>query len=133
MSLSDPIADYLTRIRNATVRKHASVKIPYSVIKANMSEVLYKEGFIENWKIEGKLVTEKHIVIQLKYDKVHDSVIRGLKRISKPGCRFYSKVDQMKKILGGQGISVVSTSKGVISDSDCRRLHTGGEVLFYVW
>ncbi len=133
MSLSDPIADYLTRIRNAVARKHKYVNIPYSVIKTNVSEVLHQEGFIESWKVEGQLIAEKQIVIGLKYDKFQGSVIRGLKRISKPGRRSYSKVGQMKKVLGGQGISVVSTSKGVISDTDCRRLHTGGEVLFHVW
>lgn len=129
---TDPIADFCTRIRNATLRQHENVVIPFSNIKKNLAQVLYEEGFIHSFEIKaGKKFSE--ISIQLKYDSSGDSVIRKIQRISKPGLRIYKKIDELKPILNGQGISIVTTSQGVISDHKCRRLQTGGEVLCQVW
>ncbi len=131
MSMSDPVADLCTRIRNSVMRKHATTIVPYSVIKKNIVAVLQQEGFIEGWKIKNAKPSAL-IVISLKYYE-EESVIRTIKRISKPGRRIHSKVNDMKPILGGQGIAVVTTSKGVLSDKDCHRLNVGGEVLCHIW
>lgn len=132
MSLTDPIADLLTRIRNATMRKHATTVVPYSRIKQNVVEVLEKEGFIEKWELQEKTVFNE-IVISLRYDKTGDSVIRKIERASRPGLRVHASVDEIQPVLNGQGIAIVTTSKGVLSDRDCRRQHVGGEVLCRVW
>ncbi|MBF0236199.1 MAG: 30S ribosomal protein S8 [SAR324 cluster bacterium] len=132
MPVSDPIADLCTRIRNATMRQHQTVEAPYSQIKANILRVLKDEGFIEDWKKEE---TESFpmLKITLKYDKSQNSVIRKINRVSKPGLRIYSGVDDLKTILNGQGISVITTSHGIFSDRECRENNVGGEVICQVW
>ena len=130
MSMNDPIADLLTRIRNANMRKKDSLEILSSKIKISILEVLKEEGFISNWQIDEKNVFPK-IKIWLKY--VDDlPVIREIKRVSKPGLRLYSKGKDCKPILNGQGISIISTSKGIKSDRQCRDENIGGEILCIV-
>ena len=130
MSMNDPIADLLTRIRNANMRKKVSLEILSSKIKISILEVLKEEGFISNWQLDEKNVFPK-IKIWLKYvDDV--PVIRGIKRVSKPGLRLYSKGKDCKPILNGQGISIISTSKGIKSDRQCRDENIGGEILCIV-
>ncbi|MBF0279602.1 MAG: 30S ribosomal protein S8 [SAR324 cluster bacterium] len=132
MFIPDPIADLCTRIRNAKMRNYPQVSIPHSKIKERIVEVLEKEGFIESWKIE-KIEPQDKIVVSLKYSEAGTSVIRMIKRISKPGCRVHVGISDIKPVLGGQGIAVVTTSKGVLSDRECREQNTGGEVLCHVW
>ena len=130
MSMNDPIADLLTRIRNANMRKKVSLEILSSKIKISILEVLKEEGFISNWQIDEKNVFPK-IKIWLKY--VDDlPVIREIKRVSKPGLRLYSKGKDCKPILNGQGISIISTSKGIKSDRQCGDENIGGEILCIV-
>ena len=130
MSMNDPIADLLTRIRNANMRKKVSLEILSSKIKISILEVLKEEGFISNWQLDEKNMFPK-IKIWLKYvDDV--PVIREIKRVSKPGLRLYSKGKDCKPILNGQGISIISTSKGIKSDRQCRDENIGGEILCIV-
>ncbi len=130
MSMNDPIADLLTRIRNANMRKKVSLEILSSKIKISILEVLKEEGFISNWQLDEKNVFPK-IKIWLKYvDNL--PVIREIKRVSKPGLRLYSKGKDCKPILNGQGISIISTSKGIKSDRQCRDENIGGEILCIV-
>ena len=133
MTMSDPIADMLTRIRNANTAKHDTVTIPSSKIKLAIAEILLAEGYIKKFEIvdEGNF---KAIVITLKYgaDK-NEKAINGIKRISKPGLRVYAGKETMPKVLGGLGIAIVSTNQGIITDKKARELQVGGEVLAYVW
>ena len=131
MYLTDPIADMLTRIRNGNMAKHTEVKVPFSKIKESMANILKNEGYIAGYEIkeEGNI---RDIVVTLKYMD-GDAVIKGLKRISKPGRRVYTSVENLPKVLGGLGIAIVSTPKGVITDKECRKHSVGGEVLCYVW
>lgn len=131
--MTDPIADMLTRIRNANMAKHDSVEIPASKMKLSIAEILLNEGYIKSYEVVGEGV-HKNIVVTLKYgaDK-NDKVIAGLKRISKPGLRVYSSAENMPKVLGGLGIAIVSTNKGVITDKEARKLNVGGEVLAFIW
>lgn len=132
MLVTDPIADMLTRIRNAINVKHESVSIPASNEKRAIAKILLEEGYIlgyEETDDEGK----KNIVIALKYDETGDSIIQGLKRISKPGLRIYAQKDKLPKVLSGLGIAIVSTNKGIVTDKVARKLGVGGEVLAYVW
>ena len=131
MHLTDPIADMLTRIRNGNMAKHTEVKVPFSKIKESMANILKNEGYITSYEIkeEGNI---RDIVVTLKY-MYGDAVIKGLKRISKPGRRVYTSVENLPKVLGGLGIAIVSTPKGVITDKECRKHSVGGEVLCYVW
>lgn len=129
--VTDPIADMLTRIRNANQQRHADVSIPCSKMKIEFAEILKDEGFISNYKVEGEGV-KKNIVITLKY-KGNDRVITGLKRVSKPGLRQYAKVNEIPKVLNGLGIVVLSTSHGLMTDKEARAKQVGGEVLAYVW
>ena len=131
MHLTDPIADMLTRIRNGNMAKHTEVKEPFSKIKESMANILKNEGYITSYEIkeEGNI---RDIVVTLKYMD-GDAVIKGLKRISKPGRRVYTSVENLPKVLGGLGIAIVSTPKGVITDKECRKHSVGGEVLCYVW
>ena len=131
MHLTDPIADMLTRIRNGKMAKHTEVKVPFSKIKESMANILKNEGYITGYEIkeEGNI---RDIVVTLKYMD-GDAVIKGLKRISKPGRRVYTSVENLPKVLGGLGIAIVSTPKGVITDKECRKHSVGGEVLCYVW
>jgi small subunit ribosomal protein S8 len=131
MNLTDPIADMLTRIRNANSAKHESVKIPYSNMKLGIANILKNEGYIKDFEIKED-GSKKDVVVSLKYVD-GENVIKGLKRISKPGRRVYSGVEDLPKVLGGLGIAIVSTPKGVITDKECRKHSVGGEVLCYVW
>ena len=133
MTMSDPIADMLTRIRNANTAKHDTVDVPSSKMKLAIAEILLKEGFIKAYEIieEGNFKT---IRITLKYgaDK-NQRIITGIKRISKPGLRVYAGAEEMPKVLGGLGVAIVSTNKGVMTDKEARALNVGGEVLAFVW
>ncbi len=133
MTTNDPIADMLTRIRNANVRKHNTVDIPSSKMKLAIANILVDEGYIEKYEMvdNGNF---KDIRVTLKYGKdKNDRVIAGLKRISKPGLRIYAGKDDMPRVLGGLGIAIVSTNKGVMTDKKAREQGVGGEVLAYVW
>lgn len=129
---TDPIADMLTRIRNANMVKHVSVDVPASNVKKRLAEILLSEGFIKGYDIidDGK---QGIIRIELKYGEGKERVISGLKRISKPGLRVYAKKTDIPKVLGGLGIAVISTSNGIITDKEARKLGVGGEVICYVW
>lgn len=132
MVLTDGIADMLTRIRNALMVRHEFVDIPYSKIKESIGEILKKEGFVS----EIKAFTEKKpgvLRVYLKYDADRRGVIRGLKRISKPGRRVYAGADELPRVMGGIGVAMISTNKGVITDKEARSLRVGGEVLCFIW
>ncbi len=134
MSLSDPIADLLTRIRNACLRKHKVVSIPFSTIKENIAKLLLNEGFITSFKImKQQKIEQNFIEIELKYNENQNSVIRKIKRISRPGLRIYKGSSELMPQLGGQGIFIISTSKGLLSDAECRQKGIGGEVLCLVY
>ena len=124
----DPIADMLTRMRNALNAKHANVSIPVSKTKLAIAELLLNEGYIASYKVEGEGI-KATIVIDFKDNKV----IQGLRRISKPGLRIYASVDDLHKVINGLGIAIVSTSKGIMTDKKARRENVGGEVLAFVW
>ncbi|HWR22654.1 MAG TPA: 30S ribosomal protein S8 [Feifaniaceae bacterium] len=132
MNMTDPIADMLTRIRNALVVKHETVDVPASTIKKAIAQILLAEGYIKGYELLENGV-QKTIRIQLKYGPNKQRVIVGLKRISRPGLRVYARKDEMPKVLGGLGIAIVSTPKGVMTDKDARKNAVGGEVLAYVW
>ena len=129
--VTDPIADMLTRIRNANQQRHAEVVVPASKLKVSLAEILKNEGFIKGYKVESEGVA-KNIVITLKY-KGNERVISGLKRVSKPGLRQYAKVNEIPKVLNGLGIVVLSTSQGLMTDKEARAKKLGGEVLAYIW
>lgn len=129
--MTDPIADMLTRIRNANRQHHETVMVPASKLKVDIAEILKNEGFIKGYKVEGEGPI-KNIVITLKY-RGNDRVITDLKRISKPGLRVYAKVNEIPKVLNGLGIVILSTSQGVITDKEARAKQVGGEVLAYIW
>ena len=133
MSMSDPIADMLTRIRNANTAKHDTVDVPYSKMKLAIADILVKEGFIKKYDVveDGNFKT---IRITLKYGKdKNEKIISGIKRISKPGLRIYANKEDMPKVLGGLGVAIISTNQGVITDKQARELGVGGEVLAFVW
>ena len=131
MVMTDPIADLLTRIRNANQMKHETVDIPASKLKKEILEVLKKEGYIVKYTlVKGEV--QDTLRVSLKYMKT-DRVIKGLKRISKPGLRVYAKSSEIPKVLNGLGIAVISTSKGLVTDREARKLKIGGEILAYVW
>ena len=131
--MSDPIADMLTRIRNANTAKHDTVSIPASKIKASIAEILLQEGYIKAYEIQEE-GTRKNILVTLKYGKdKNEKVIHGLSRISKPGLRVYAGAEEMPKVLGGLGIAIISTSKGLMTDKEARKAAIGGEVLAYIW
>jgi len=132
MVMSDPIADMLTRIRNANLVRHESVELPASKVKKEIAEILKREGFIR----DAEYVEDNKqglIRIFLKYGPNNERVITGLKRISKPGLRVYTKSTEVPRVLGGLGIAIISTSKGVVTDKEARQSKNGGEVLAYVW
>ena len=131
MVTTDPIADMLTRIRNANQQRHAEVVIPHSRLKVELAEILKNEGFVSGYKVEGEGAI-KNIVVTLKY-KRNERVISGLKRVSKPGLRQYAKVNEIPKVLNGLGIGVLSTSQGLMTDKEARAKQIGGEVLAYIW
>ena len=133
MTMSDPIADMLTRIRNANTAKHDTVDVPASKIKVAIADILVKEGFISGYKMvdAGNF---KDIQITLKYGKDKNvKAITGIKRISKPGLRVYANKEDLPRVLGGLGVAIISTNKGIITDKEARQLNVGGEVLAYVW
>lgn len=132
MVMTDPIADMLTRIRNANKMRHETVEMPTSSIKTAILAVLKNEGFIADFKAtttDNKSVT----TVTLKYTETKERVIKGLKRISKPGLKVYAQVDELPKVLNGLGIAVISTSQGVMTDKEARKHQIGGEVLAYIW
>ena len=133
MSMSDPIADMLTRIRNANTAKHDTVDVPSSKMKVAIADILTKEGYVKGYEIIEDGV-KKTMRITLKYGKdKNEKVISGIKRISKPGLRVYVNTDELPRVLGGMGTAIVSTNKGVITDKEARKLGVGGEVIAYVW
>ncbi len=129
---SDPIADMLTRIRNASRAEHEKVDIPASRLKVRVAEILKNEGFIKNYRVleDGKQGTLR---VYLKYGPANEKMISGLVRVSRPGRRVYTTHDRLPRILGGMGVAIVTTSRGVLSDREARRQRLGGEVLAYVW
>lgn len=132
MMINDPIADMLTRIRNANTVRHTSVDVPASNVKKRLAEILLNEGFIKSFNV---IDDDKQglIRIELKYGEQKERVISGLKRISKPGLRVYAKKNEIPKVLGGLGVAIISTSNGIITDKEARKLDVGGEVICYVW
>lgn len=132
MQITDPIADLLTRIRNASTSKHETVDVPASKMKKAIVEILNEEGYIKGYQEieDGK---QGVLRITLKYGPNHERVISGLKRVSKPGLRIYAGADELPRVLKGLGIAIVSTSKGIMTDKKARELHVGGEVLAFVW
>ena len=133
MNMSDPIADMLTRIRNANTAKHDTVDIPASKMKEDIAKILLEEGYIKGYEITENGVI-RTMTVTLKYGKdKNQKTITGIKRISKPGLRVYANTENMPKVLGGLGIAIISTNKGVVTDKVARQLTVGGEVLAFVW
>lgn len=132
MVMTDPIADFLTRIRNANMIYHSTVEIPASRLKKSLASILKEEGFIKDFEVieDGK---QGIIRIYLKYGANRERVITGLRRISKPGLRVYARKDQVPRVLGGLGLAILSTSKGIMTDKQARKLGLGGEVICYIW
>ena len=129
--MTDPIADMLTRIRNANALRYASVSMPSSKMKVEIAKILLEEGFISDFKVAGDV--KKELTISLKYGANGQRVISGLKKISKPGLRINAGANKLPRVLNGLGVAIISTSKGVVSDKQARALGVGGEVLAYVW
>jgi small subunit ribosomal protein S8 len=132
MVMTDPIADMLTRIRNALVEKQVEIKVPASNVKKAIADILSEEGLIKGYTVIDDGL-QGVLKITLKYAPNNERVISGLKRISKPGLRVYARKDEIPKVLGGLGIAIISTSKGVMTDKQARKLGVGGEVLCYIW
>ncbi len=132
MTMTDPVADMLTRIRNANTAGHATVDIPASKVKKNIAEILVKEGYIRGYEMVEE-DSRRTIKVTMKYGVDKARVISGLKKISKPGLRVYVKADQLPRVLGGLGIAIISTSGGLLTDKEARKLGVGGEVLCYIW
>ncbi len=132
MTMTDPIADMLTRIRNANTVGHKTVEIPASKMKKAIAEILKEEGYIEDFEV---IEDDKQGIIKvtMKYGANREKVISGIKKISKPGLKVYAKANEVPKVLGGLGIAIISTSKGIVSDKEARKLGVGGEVICYVW
>lgn len=134
MTMTDPIADMLTRIRNANVAMHDDVKMPSSKLKESLAAVLQKEGYIEGFSIAANEDRPgSTLTITMKYSPERERVISGVKRVSKPGLRVYTKADKVPRVLGGLGVAVLSTSQGLMSDREARKRRMGGEVVCYVW
>lgn len=131
MIMTDPIADMLTRIRNAQQARHETVDVPSSKVKTEIAEILKSEGFIANYAVSGDL--KKVLTVTLKYGANNEKVISGIKRISKPGLRVYASGEEIPRVLNGLGIAIISTSKGMMTDKTARAKHLGGEVVAYVW
>ena len=132
MVVTDPIADMLTRIRNANQMRYQEVSVPASNLKCELAKILKEEGFIEDYKVEKDDV-QGNILLTLKYGQNKERVITGLKRISKPGLRVYAGKDELPTVLNGLGIAIISTSKGIMTDKEARKLSLGGEVVAYIW
>jgi small subunit ribosomal protein S8 len=132
MSMTDPVADMLTRIRNGITASYDEVEVPSSKMKVSIAKILKFEGYIRNYKvIEGK--TQARLMIHLKYGENKSPVIKGLERVSKPSCRVYTRCNKIPKVLNGLGINIVSTSKGVVTDREARKMGVGGEVICSIW
>ena len=132
MTMTDPIADMLTRLRNANSAYHESVSMPYSKLKANIAEILKAEGYIADWSAEGAEVGKK-LTLELKYGQDRKRALVGVKRVSKPGLRVYAKSTKLPKVLGGLGVAILSTSSGLLTDREAEAKGVGGEVLAYIW
>jgi len=132
MGMTDPIADMLTRLRNANSAYHDTVGMPYSNIKSHIAAILQQEGYIASWRVEDAEVG-KSLVITLKYGNSRERSIAGIKRVSKPGLRVYAKKDSLPRVLGGLGVAIISTSGGLMTDKQAKKTGVGGEVLAYVW
>ena len=132
MTMTDPVADMLTRVRNANTAGHSTVDIPASKMKKSIAEISLKEGFISGYDIIDKSA-QGTIRVKMKYGADKEKIIIGIKKISKPGLKVYAKAEQVPKVLGGLGVAILSTSKGVIGDKEARSLGVGGEVICYVW
>jgi small subunit ribosomal protein S8 len=135
MTMTDPIADMLTRLRNANQAYHETVSMPYSKLKAGVAEILQQEGYIGSWKVEEPAdgVVGKTLILDLKYGPNRERSIAGIRRISKPGLRVYAKATALPKVLGGLGVAIISTSAGLLTDRQAKQKGVGGEVLAYVW
>jgi small subunit ribosomal protein S8 len=138
MTMTDPIADMLTRVRNANHAYHDSVAIPYSTIKSRIAEILVQEGYVAGWHVEEPAEEAagsvgKQLVIELKYGPNRERTIAGVRRISKPGLRVYAKAGNLPRVLGGLGVAIISTSGGLLTDRQAAKRGVGGEVLAYVW
>lgn len=132
MTMTDPIADMLSRVRNAANAQHGAVSMPSSKIKVNIAEILKQEGYIEDYKVEDEKVG-KSLTLNLKYGPTRESSIAGLRRVSKPGLRVYAKSNDLPQVLGGLGVAIISTSHGLLTDRQAQEKGVGGEVLAYVW
>ena len=132
MTMTDPIADMLTRVRNANSAYHDDVAMPYSKIKAHIAEILKQEGYVAGWNVTDAKVG-KTLVVSLKFGRNRERSIAGVRRVSKPGLRVYAKKDNLPRVLGGLGIAIISTSSGLMTDRQANRHGVGGEVLAYVW
>jgi small subunit ribosomal protein S8 len=132
MTMTDPIADMLTRVRNANSAHHDVVSMPYSKLKKNIAEILQAEGYIASWKVEEAEVGQT-LTIDLKYGPNRERSIAGVRRVSKPGLRVYAKSTNLPKVLGGLGVAIISTSSGLLTDRQAHEKGVGGEVLAYVW
>jgi small subunit ribosomal protein S8 len=132
MAHTDPIADMLTRVKNAIMAEKKDVAIPLSTIKLEIAKILKDEGYISNFKVD-KTQLPHQLFVELKYSSRKQNVIEGLKRISKPGRRVYTEVDSIPHVLDGLGVAVISTSQGIVTGKDCKKRNIGGEVLLYVW
>jgi small subunit ribosomal protein S8 len=135
MTMTDPIADMLTRLRNGNQAYHDRVAIPYSKLKANIAEVLKTEGYIAAWSVEqpAEGTVGRKLVVELKYGQNRERSLAGVRRVSKPGLRVYAKAPELPRVLGGLGVAIVSTSQGLLTDRQARKRGVGGEVLAYVW
>jgi small subunit ribosomal protein S8 len=132
MTMTDPIADMLTRLRNANSAYHEVVAMPHSKLKSHVAEILQQEGYIGGWRVEEAEVG-KTLILQLKYGPNRERSIAGLRRVSKPGLRVYAKSTSLPKVLGGLGVAIISTSTGLLTDRQAAKRRVGGEVLAYVW
>jgi small subunit ribosomal protein S8 len=132
MTMTDPVADFLTRLRNANSAYHETISLPYSKLKAGIAEILKKEGYVGAIKVEDAEVG-KTLIVDLKYGPNRERTIVGIKRVSKPGLRVYAKSTELPRVLGGLGIAILSTSSGLLTDRQAAKKGVGGEVLAYVW
>ncbi|PZE30378.1 30S ribosomal protein S8 [Curtobacterium sp. MCLR17_042] len=132
MTMTDPVADMLTRLRNANSAHHDAVALPSSKLKKNIAEILKREGYISEWKVEDARVGQT-LTIDLKYGPERERSIAGIKRVSKPGLRVYAKSTEIPQVLGGLGVAILSTSSGLLTDREAEQKGVGGEVLAYVW
>ncbi|HCT13244.1 30S ribosomal protein S8 [Corynebacterium nuruki] len=133
MTMTDPIADMLSRVRNASNAYHDSVSMPSSKIKANIAGILKKEGYIADFSVEDEKNVGKKLTLELKYSHSRERSIAGVRRVSKPGLRVYAKSTNLPKVLGGLGVAIISTSQGLLTDREASEKGVGGEVLAYVW